>query len=154
MIRSTSLARKAATFLTAVLSAAAAVFVFASPAHASDYRRESTKTFAVTMLNDQNPCTGTAWIGQTWNGYIESYTSVDCPTWGWQMTARTKITNAPLGTVYAEKPSNCPGDTNKGWCYAAVSISGSNGKRYCNEAWGTQNGFVAREGYEYTCIYT
>ncbi|MEU8071100.1 MULTISPECIES: hypothetical protein [unclassified Micromonospora] len=123
---------------------------------ASDYRKEATSYFSVTYAvagGDSTPCSGMAFVGQTWNGYIEASTTVTCSfVPAFSTTARAKITLGRLGSVKSTKNSTC--DKAK-FCAASTSYNGgSNGKTWCNEAFATAANFVNRSGSTIVCINT
>ena len=147
--------KKRRAALIGLASAVVATIASASPAHASDYRVEKSVKFSVNALNDVNPCQGWAWIGQTWNGSIESSTSVTCPggTSNWNMTAKATVSGSALGSpMYAQHASTCA--LSNGYCISSVSTGGANGKTYCNNAYGTDNRVINREGFTNVCIKT
>ncbi len=144
----------------AVAGAAAATALMlivgsATPAQAdSDYRRESETTFYVSKPGSTptTRCNGWAWVGQTWNGYIEASTRVTCPGEQLGYTARARIATAKISGVITTHSTKCGrGKT----CSSSVSTYGSNGKTYCNQAYAATLGAGSTgEGFGTPCIYT
>jgi fibronectin type 3 domain-containing protein len=119
-----------------------------------DYRRESSEYFSVEAGPiDTYACTGWAWVGQTWNGYIEASTRVTCPGEHLGYTVRARIAVTKIGdSSIATHTTECGSGHS---CSSSVSTSGSNGRTYCNQAYAAtlSRGFT-REGFGYPCITT
>ncbi len=150
-MRSRGITRKSAVLLVGVSSALTLGIGSATPAQASDYRRENSTTFTVKFGTSGSTCNGWAWIGQTWNGSIEASTSVSCPGQQAGLLARARIATSTVGGILKTHSVNCELTS---YCIASTSISGSNGKTYCNQGYAATIGFSQKQGYGNVCIKT
>ncbi|TQS20010.1 hypothetical protein [Microbispora sp. KK1-11] len=67
------------------------------------------------------------------------------------MLARARIATRKIGGILSTRNVNC---ALAKYCIASKSISGSNGKTYCNQGYVATIGLIEKEGFGNVCITT